>query len=29
MKKDENGEWVTLNEKIVEMKCWKIFKEEI
>lgn len=23
MKKDENGEWVTLNEKIVEMKCWK------
>lgn len=29
MKKDENGEWVTLSEKIVEMKCWKIFKEEI
>lgn len=29
MKKDENGEWVTLNEKIVEMKCWKIFKEEV
>lgn len=29
MKKDENGEWITLNEKIVEMKCWKIFKEEI
>lgn len=29
MKKDENGEWVTLNEKIFEMKCWKIFKEEI
>ena len=29
MKKDENGEWVTLNEKIVEMKCWKIFKEVI
>lgn len=28
MKKDENGEWVTLNEKIVEMKCWKIFKED-
>lgn len=23
MKKDENGEWVTLNEKIVEIKCWK------
>lgn len=23
MKKNENGEWVTLNEKIVEMKCWK------
>ncbi len=23
MKKDDNGEWVTLNEKIVEMKCWK------
>lgn len=23
MKKDENGEWVTLNEKIVEMKVWK------
>ena len=23
MKKDENGEWVTLTEKIVEMKCWK------
>lgn len=23
MKKDEKGEWVTLNEKIVEMKCWK------
>ena len=23
IKKDENGEWVTLNEKIVEMKCWK------
>ena len=23
MKKDENGEWITLNEKIVEMKCWK------
>lgn len=23
MKKDKNGEWVTLNEKIVEMKCWK------
>ena len=23
MKKDENGEWVTLNEKIFEMKCWK------
>ena len=23
MKKDENGEWVTLNEKIVEMKAWK------
>ena len=23
MKKDENGGWVTLNEKIVEMKCWK------
>nr|DAM83429.1 MAG TPA: DNA polymerase III, alpha subunit [Caudoviricetes sp.] len=23
MKKDENGEWVTLPEKIVEMKCWK------
>nr|DAL30595.1 MAG TPA_asm: DNA-directed DNA polymerase [Caudoviricetes sp.] len=23
MKKDENGEWVTLSEKIVEMKCWK------
>ena len=19
----ENGEWVTLSEKIVEMKCWK------
>lgn len=29
MKKDANGEWVTLNEKIIEMKCWKIFKEEI
>lgn len=28
MKKDENGEWITLNEKIVEMKCWKIFKED-
>nr|DAT91768.1 MAG TPA: DNA polymerase III, alpha subunit [Caudoviricetes sp.] len=28
MKKDENGEWVTLSEKIVEMKCWKIFKED-
>lgn len=26
MKKDENGEWVTLNEKIVEMKCWKKLK---
>ena len=23
MKKDENGEWVTLDEKIVEIKCWK------
>ena len=23
MKKDENGEWVTLSDKIVEMKCWK------
>ena len=23
MKKDENGEWITLNEKIIEMKCWK------
>ena len=23
MKKDENGEWVTLNEKIVEIKVWK------
>jgi DNA polymerase III alpha subunit len=23
MKKDENDEWVTLSEKIVEMKCWK------
>ncbi len=23
MKKDENGEWVTLSEKIVEMKAWK------
>lgn len=23
MEKDENGEWVALNEKIVEMKCWK------
>lgn len=23
MKKDENGEWITLNEKIVKMKCWK------
>lgn len=23
MKKDENGEWITLTEKIVEMKCWK------
>lgn len=23
MKKDENSEWVTLNEKIIEMKCWK------
>lgn len=23
IKKDENGEWVTLPEKIVEMKCWK------
>lgn len=23
MKKDENGEWVTLNEKIFEMKFWK------
>ena len=23
MKKDENGEWITLSEKIVEMKCWK------
>ena len=23
IKKNENGEWVTLNEKIVEMKCWK------
>lgn len=23
MKKDENGEWVTLNETIVEMKVWK------
>ena len=23
MKKDENGEWITLPEKIVEMKCWK------
>lgn len=23
MKKDENGEWITLNEKIVEMKVWK------
>ena len=23
MKKDENGEWVTLNEKIMEMKVWK------
>ena len=23
MKKDENGEWVTLPEKIVEIKCWK------
>ena len=23
MKKDEKGEWVTLPEKIVEMKCWK------
>lgn len=23
MKKDENDEWVTLNEKIVEIKCWK------
>lgn len=23
MKKNENGEWVMLNEKIVEMKCWK------
>ena len=23
MKKDENGEWVTLSEKIVEMKVWK------
>lgn len=28
MKKDENGEWVKLSEKIVEMKCWKIFKED-
>lgn len=28
MKKDENGEWVALNEKIIEMKCWKIFKED-
>ena len=28
MKKDENGEWITLPEKIVEMKCWKIFKED-
>lgn len=27
MKKDENGEWVTLNEKIVEMKCWKKYEE--
>lgn len=23
MKKDENGEWVTLNETYQEMKCWK------
>lgn len=23
MKKDENGEWVALPEKIVEIKCWK------
>lgn len=23
MKKNENGEWVTLNKKIVEIKCWK------
>lgn len=27
MKKDENGEWVTLPEKIVEMKCWKKYEE--
>lgn len=27
MKKDENGEWVTLNEKIVEMKVWKKHEE--
>ncbi len=27
MKKDENGEWVTLPEKIVEMKCWRKYEE--
>lgn len=27
MKKDENGEWMTLPEKIVEMKCWKKYEE--
>lgn len=27
MKKDENGEWVMLNEKIVEMKVWKKHEE--
>lgn len=27
MKKDENGEWVTLPEKIVEMKCWRKHEE--
>lgn len=27
MKKDENGEWITLNEKIVEMKVWKKHEE--
>ena len=27
MKKDENGEWVTLNETYQEMKVWKKHEE--